>query len=72
MRYAPTLVRLKLLPERLILDIIPAVEGVCDTPLHLFDYNYCLNDRFWTLFPAVECVCDTPIHLFDYNYCLND
>ena len=22
----------------------PAVEGVCNTPLHLFDSNYCLND----------------------------
>ena len=27
MRYAPTLVRLKLLPERLILDIVPRRGG---------------------------------------------
>ena len=50
----------------------PAVKGVCDTPLHLFDYNHGLNDWVLMLFPAVKGVCDTPLQLFDYNHGLND
>ena len=50
----------------------PAVKGVCNTPLHLFDYNHGLNDWVLMLFPAVKGVCDTPLHMFDYNFGVNN
>ena len=67
MRYAPT-------PVRLISGIdwvdgwfrFRPLQGVCDTPLHLFD---CFLGIYWVIcwfrFRPREGVCDTPLHMFD-------
>ncbi len=48
------------------------MEGVCDTPLHLFADNHGVNDRFFVLFAAMKGVCDTPLHLFADNHGVNE
>ena len=82
MRYAPT-------PVRLIFCLywfacwfrFRSHQGVCDMPLHLFDYyrgqiqliiipvrlisGFCWF-ACWFHFRPREGVCDTPLHLFDY------
>ena len=42
-------------------------EGVCDTPLHLFDWNFGMMASIEGLVCWCEGVCDTPLHMFDWN-----
>ena len=42
-------------------------EGVCDTPLHLFDWNFGAVASIEGLICPHEGVCDTPTHMFGRN-----
>ena len=43
------------------------MEGVCDTPLHIFAEMIGEMGIVWASFAAMKGVCDTPLHIFANN-----